>query len=69
MIWLRLFWIEAVVLPAAGLWVLAGRAAGSPYRLLNLVVLSVALAVGLAGLIYSESRRARGGTENGPSTH
>ena len=69
MFWLRLFWVEAALLPAAGLWWLWGYPAETRYRTTNLVVLSMAVIVGVTGAAYSEWRRARGGTSHGSSAH
>jgi hypothetical protein len=69
MFWLRVFWVEAAVLPAIIVGALVLRPADMRYRTLNLLLWSAALVAALAGLAYSRRRRAREGEGHGSSAH
>lgn len=59
MFWLRLFWLEALAVPAYMLYLLLSTPAPSPYRMLNLVIWSSVPIVSLVVLL--RGRRRRGG--------
>lgn len=68
MLWLRVFWLEAFLVPVFCLWQLAQQPAGAPYRTVNLVLWSAAWVAAVLGLVASRLRRRPtqgGGALNG----
>ena len=63
MFWLRLFWFEALAVPAYMLYRLLSTPAPSPYRVLNLVVWSSVLIAAVAVLLRGRRQRREGSEE------
>jgi len=59
MFWIRLFWLEAIVVPVVFLYLAGSAPTTAPYRTLNLIVWGIALAVGVGGYAVTQWKKRR----------